>query len=309
MTDVDRLRRPNFFIAGAPKCGTTSLAEYLRSHPRVFVSWPKEPGYFARDFPEFSPMDSLEEYEAVFEPASSDHLAIGEASTCYLYSSVALPNILEYRPDARIIAMLRDPIEIAVAWHREMLFTYYETVENFQEAWKLQDARRQGVDLPDTCRVPAFLQYRSIARLGDQVERLLDVFPADQVKFVLLDDLAASPRDVYVNVLEFLEVPDDGRTDFPVVNERKEHRYDFLGRLLMSPPPFVRRVESAVKSVLRSLGIFEYRFWRRFIYSNTRPAPKTQLSPSFKRELARTFEPDVRKLESLIGRDLSHWLG
>ena len=101
------MRKPDFFIVGAPKCGTTALYEYLRPHPNVFMSTVKEPHFFAKDLGSYPHIKTDEEYAALFAGANEQHLRVGEASVYYLRSAVAIPNIREFNPDARLIAMFR----------------------------------------------------------------------------------------------------------------------------------------------------------------------------------------------------------
>ena len=99
---------PDFFIIGAPKCGTTALAHYLSEHPQVCFSYPKEPYYWADDFPGIQRrfgIRSLEKYLQLFEPSSSIKTAFGEGSTIYLASSTAVDRILQFKPDAKFIVM------------------------------------------------------------------------------------------------------------------------------------------------------------------------------------------------------------
>src|SRR6185312_16840962 len=100
---------PNFFIIGAPKCGTTALSEYLRRHPNIGFSEQKEPHYFNDDFSSRH-IYSLDEYMKCFASNSADKVAIGEASVFYLSSRSAVRNILQHMPDAKFIVMLRDPV-------------------------------------------------------------------------------------------------------------------------------------------------------------------------------------------------------
>ena len=86
------MKKPNFFIIGAPKCGTTSLASWVSEHPSVYMSPLKEPDYFHAN----EKIGSLKEYEQLFEGAGPEHITVGEASVRYLYSQVAVPNILNY---------------------------------------------------------------------------------------------------------------------------------------------------------------------------------------------------------------------
>ncbi|MGH8212324.1 MAG: sulfotransferase, partial [Rhodanobacteraceae bacterium] len=98
--------KPDFFIVGAPRCGTTWLYRHLSMHPRVFVSAQKEPHYFNTDS-RFRWIETAGDYESLFRDAPADAQAVGEASVLYLHSAVAAANILRYQPQARFIAMVR----------------------------------------------------------------------------------------------------------------------------------------------------------------------------------------------------------
>jgi len=302
------MKRPNFFIIGAPKCGTTALSEYLRDHPRVFVSWPKEPHYFAEDFARYRRIRSRDRYLDLFHDAGDEHLAVGEASVWYLYSSVAVENIRSFNPQAKIIVMLRNPVEFLPSIHSQLVFNFFETEDSLLAAWRQQPARLAGKNIPPSCPEPLFLQYRRLAQFGAQLESVLGVFPRRQVKVILLEEFSRSPRSVYEEVLGFLGVPSDGRRHFPRINTRKRHRSAVLGRLFMNPPRFVRVVERWVKRGLRAVGVRNYRAWRRLIYANTKPTEKKQVPDQLRTEVVRALEPDVERLSELIDRDLTHWL-
>ena len=139
-------RRPNFFILGAPKCGTTALSEYLREHPRAFVSQPKEPHYFCGDFDYYyAPGQRSEEhYLRLFDAATDDHLAVGEASVWYLYSADAARNIAAFDPATRVIVMLRNPVDLVPSLHSQLLYMLDEDEPDPARAWELQEARRRG---------------------------------------------------------------------------------------------------------------------------------------------------------------------
>ena len=143
---------PNFFIVGAPKRGTTSLSIYLGQHPNVFFCSPKEPYYFASDFPRHRVADNLTDYLSLFSAATAEHLAIGEGSAAYMYSTDAIPRIIEFNRHAKLIVMLRNPIDIAHAMHSQALFDADEDEEDFRTAWNLQSERELGRKVPRTCR-------------------------------------------------------------------------------------------------------------------------------------------------------------
>ena len=139
------MRKPDFFIVGAPKCGTTALCDYLNQHPQVYVSANKEPFYFGSDLP--GHLDwTQQNYLALFEPAGER--TCGEASVWYLYSKSAAQEIRTFNPEARIIIMLRNPVEMAYAMHNQGLYNLTEDIEDFDEAVKATERRSQGLDIP-----------------------------------------------------------------------------------------------------------------------------------------------------------------
>ncbi|MEQ9093167.1 MAG: sulfotransferase, partial [Miltoncostaeaceae bacterium] len=205
-------RRPNFFILGAPKCGTTALSEYLRRHPQVFMSSPKEPHYFCDDFDYYYAPGrrSLDHYLHLYDGAGPEHLAVGEASVWYLYSQTAAANIAAFDPGARAIVMLRNPVEMVPSLHSQLLYTVDEDERDPARAWALQEARARGDRLPAGVRVPAFLQYGPAASYAAQIERVMAVFPPERLLVILFDDFRADTAGTYRRTLEFLGVPDDG---------------------------------------------------------------------------------------------------
>ncbi len=299
-------RRPNFFILGAPKCGTTALSEYLRRHPQIFVSTPKEPHYFCDDFDYYYAPGArtLDHYLGLFADADEHHLAVGEASVWYLYSQTAARNIVAFDPDARVIVMVRNPVELVPSLHSQLRYMLDEAEPDPAMAWKLQDARRRGEGLPTTVRVPEFLQYGEAARLGAQVRRVLEVVPREQVKILVFDDLRADTGAVYRDALSFLGVPDDGRTEFPRVNENKVHRAAAVARFTQRPPSALVAVARGVKRIARveRLGVLD-RMRRR----NREVTRREEISPEFEQALRDYFRDDVAELGELIGRDLSAW--
>lgn len=300
------MRQPNFFIVGAPKCGTTALSEYLRGHQQVFVSQPKEPHYFSSDFDYYyAPgQRGLDHYLRLFDDAEERHAAVGEASVWYLYSREAAAGIREFDDAARIVVMVRNPVDMVPSLHSQMSYMLDETEPDAEAAWRLQERRREGVDVPESCRVPEFLQYGEAAKLGAQTRRLLETIPREQVKIVVFDDLKQDAGAVYADTLAFLGVPDDGRRRFEPVNQNKTHRARWVAALTQRPPrPLVAAANGVKKSLrLERLGVLD-RVRERNRVVTRRPA----ISPAFRNELAAHFREDVRDLSELVGRDLSAW--
>jgi hypothetical protein len=302
------VKKPNFFIVGAPKCGTTALSEYLRAHPNIFMSWPKEPHYFADDFDRFRRIKTLDEYRDIFRPANETHLAVGEASVWYLYSSVALKNIKKFNEQAKIIVMLRNPLDFVQSLHAELVACFFENQIDLNSAWNLQSSRKEQKNIPSTCQDESFLQYAQVARFGDQIERLFNVFPKEQIKIILLEDFSKSTRAVYEEILDFIDVPSDGRSEFPKINMRREIKVAWLAKMLYHPPAPLKWLERTVKNSLESMGIREFGFWHKFLNMNTKPLQTKPISPDFRRELIDEFRDDIEKLSQLLKMDLRYWI-
>jgi hypothetical protein len=290
------MKEPNFFILGAPKCGTTSLAAWLAAHPAVYIPPIKEPAHFAADLKAARP--GLQEYQALFSPAGNVHSAVGDASTCYLFSRVAVSSILKRVPDPRFIVCLRNPMEMARSLHQQELFGLNEDARNFEDAWGLQETRRAGQNIPRTCSEPWLLRYEARCLLGEQVERLLQQTGRERVLFLFLEDLHADPRKQHRRVLQFLDLPDDGRVHFPVLNRAKETR----SRLLKEGVTYLSELRWSL-GMRRHFGIRPtLEKW------NTREVSRKALEEETKRKLRNCFAEDILKLGVLLNRDLTHWL-
>lgn len=297
--------RPNFFIVGAPKCGTTALSKYLSEHPNIFISGVKEPHYFAEDLPKYRHVTKESDYLSMFDGANAASHRVGEASVFYLYSKVALEKIKSFDPNARIIVMLRNPLDMVYSMHSQLLYTRDETIANFAMAWSLCGKRKQGQEIPKCCRDEKLLFYDEIGMLGAQIERLLDIFPRDQVKIIFYDDFASNTASVYQDVLGFLGLSFDERTSFPVVNSNKRYRSSLLAQFTKKTPLVLVRNAMRVKSFL---GISSWGVLDRLKNINRSIEKRPPLETDLKTQLADCFRDDIKKLALLTDRDLSVWL-
>ena len=286
---------PEFFIIGAPKCGTTALAAYLAEHPDVFVSTPKELNYFNTDI-RFDAYDA-QSYAALFDPAPPAALR-GEASVWYLYSQVAIQAILDTRPDARFIVMLRNPVEMVVSLHRQMVFSGYEDVDDFWNAWEMQALRRDGQRVPTACPDAKLLDYRATCALGTQLQRCVDLIPAAQLLVIIYDDFRADPRQEWMRVQSFLDLADDGRSTFPVINPATVRRWMPL-----------KRLSDGYSRMRRKLGFpgIGTGVFNKLDELNQSVEPAPPLPPEQRTQLADAFAQEVATVAQLLHRDLSHW--
>ncbi|MFN2145975.1 MAG: sulfotransferase family protein [Anaerolineales bacterium] len=304
------MRRPDFFISGAPRCGTTALYTYLCEHPHIFMPKVKELDYFATDFPDLQKVhfSSIEDYLSVFAGARDHHLALGDASPLYLYSSYAFGNIRAFNPNAKIILTLRSPIRFVQSIHQLNLSLLREDEEDLEKAWRLQDERKQGRHIPAGSRSPVLLMYGELGQFGKYLQRLYEVFPREQVLVLIFEDFVCNPADVYETILAFIEVPSDHRSEFLPVNANFKNRSSLLARLF-HPPQFI------YKTFMKSISLLGPGFmnsvsvvYNKLEKMNTTPTGKVPLEPEFKALLQDHFRDDVATLSELINRDLSFWL-
>jgi hypothetical protein len=306
-----RTRRPepNFFIVGAAKAGTTSLYEYLRQHPDVFMPEDKEPWFFC-GIPDPAPASAkrfptLESYLSLFENAG-DCKAIGEASVSYLPSDTAAARIYERYPDARIIIVLRNPADRVYSWYNFLCQHGVEPGLSFEKALADQD-RRIAVALEhrDTWYADELILYYHFGLISHHVERFVNQFPRNQIHVMLFDDLKANPLDATRGVFEFLGVDPSFTPEFGVHNPtwfplsvRVQHM--FLGRSRLHPflPQrgrirfFDRRVVPAVAHTNAALGKLRRR----------------SFNPETRRKLINQYRDDIRRTEELTGVSLAAWL-
>jgi hypothetical protein len=297
---------PNFFIVGAPKCGTTALYEYLRPHPGIFMPRHKEPHYFATDLGTYPFIKTLDDYRRLFDGAGPQHLRVGEASVYYLRSTTAIANIRAFNPDAKLVAMFRNPVEMVHSLHSQLLYVAEENESDFETAWRLQERRRQGRALPPGSRGGFLVQYFEVGQFGTQVQRMLSHFPRDQVKLILFDDFAASPQAVYDDVIAFLGIPHDGRSEFPRINESKRARLDWLRNFYRKPPAPLRSAFRGLKRAVGGGGSISAAA-RKLVALNTVKEERRPISAAFREELVAAFRDEIALLSRLLERDLSHW--
>jgi hypothetical protein len=179
-------------------------------------------------------------------------------------------------------------------------------VSDFGTAWRLQERRRRGLDLPPAIRSPLLVQYAQVGQFGTQAQRLLSCFPREQVKFILYDDFTDSPQRVYDEVITFLGIPHDRRTEFQRINENKRARVAWLRRLYRKPPPLLREVVRSLKRTVGDEGISVAA--KKLVGLNTVRERRPPLPPQLRAELVAAFRDEVALLGQLLGRDLSHWV-
>lgn len=287
--------KANLFIAGAPKCGTTAWARYLESHPQVCFSPVKEPTYFTFDMPRIRLVKSFADYQRLFAKGGRAKI-VAEASTAYFYSSSAAEAVAEYNPDARILIFLRNQEDLLPSLHHQFLYSFEENILDFEKAWHVSDHRPADM-IPPTCRDGRLLDYRMHGRFHEHISRFFSAFPSEQICIIRFEDWTSDPRAAYLRILEFLGLDDDGRTEFPRVNEAKSHRNEALARFIMHPPKFALKIVSLIK---RLTGKPSLKLVERAAKLIEVPGYRTSTSPQLRDEIRRYYEAENRALNELL---------
>ena len=299
-------RLPNFLIIGAPKSGTTSLRRYLHHHPDVFIPSIAEPKYFvylgAR--PSYSSPDNdslieggrwlLDDYVDLFSDWRREKRG-GEKSATYLWSAGSARAIRDLIPDVRLVAILRNPADRAFSHFSHNLRSLREPLTDFRDALDAETERKRG-------NWSYNYLYRERGRYAEQLERYYDLFPANQLLVLLYDDLLADASRVMGSICRHLGIAES--YDLPVSERHNVSfgvpRNSYVHRLLTK--------ESLAKSLIRRItpSRLQQEAWRLVFNRNIAPLPV--FDKDLRRRLVEESADDVRRLERLIGRDLSAWL-
>lgn len=301
------MKKPNLFIVGQPKSGTTALHDFLSEHRQVFMSGVKEPVFFSKDFHAesdnyhksqiFYHFRTEEAYLKLFSNVTSEKI-IGESSTGYLYSKVSAKQIKKFNPKAKIIILLREPTSFLYSLHSQFLNINAEVECDFVKALELESLRKQGKQIPKTVQIPSALFYSERVKYYEQVKRYYDIFAPSQIKVIIFEDFKQNNQLVYQEILEFLDIDTNFSPEYTGVNLRSSPRYKIVNQILYHPisrtiayklfPPefneFVKR------------NIVEKLFWKK---ANTAP-----ISIKVKNNLMKQFYSEVQMISQLTNIDL-----
>ncbi len=296
---------PDFFIAGAPKAGTTAVHAALARHPSLQMSAVKEPKFFLTDGPpptRGGPGDvqtyrehvwRREDYEALFGPAPAGSLR-GESTPFYLYRRDAQRRIHELIPGARLIVILRDPVERAHSNWTHLWSAGLDPVGDFVLACA-EEERRIAAGWAD------FWHYTALGRYGEQLEHLYTVFPREHVLVFRYRALIEDPARALDRICGFLGVPQGIITEVPRENvtahPQRSLRHRTLSRALRASAA-VSRVLPGAAGVTGSL--------ERMLQRDS--PPRQPLTWGQRQALIPRFEADIRLLEDLTGEDYRDWV-
>lgn len=297
-------RWPDFLVIGAPKAGTTALYKALSRHPRIFASAEKEPRFFAYmgvqpvflgpyDRPlQTSILWNESDYLDLFASCPPGRLA-GEASTAYLHDAAAPVNAREKIPGARLIAVLRQPVDRAYSQFLHFRQEGVEKIGDFEAAWNAGAERRaQGW-------APTWL-YRERGYYAQQLERWLVCFPPEQLLVLFYEDWLERPAEVLGRICRHLGIEDFDRAAVSRENvSSRQPRWKWLNQRMVEHNALRRWAQRRLPLWARDA------ITRPLRYINMRPGPA--LDPRLRARLTRVYLDDIQKLETMTGRNLDHW--
>ncbi|MBT9317201.1 sulfotransferase family protein [Leptothoe spongobia] len=294
---------PSFLVVGAYKSGTTALYRYFYQHPEIYMSPIKETNFFALEgsIPNYcGPGDAqaptnrlsithIDDYRAQFDGLSTER-AIGEASPMYLYSSKAAGRIQHYLPGVRLIVILRQPAARAYSNFLHLVRDGREKIQDFEKVWAQEDKRIQANWAPIWHIRQHGFYYR-------QLKQYFDIFSPTQIKVVLYEDLVKRPEETLASLFDYVGVDSEFQVDFsrrPNQSGIPKNRLarGLARRLLVIP--------------LRATGNKKMMDWGESISNYFLYKPK--ITYEQKKEITEFYRQDILKLQSLIDRDLTHWL-
>lgn len=289
------MNKPNFFIVGTPKAGTTSLYYYLEEHPEIYVSPIKETNYFSYNdikrqglYYAEEHVRTPEDYAAQFAGVKSEK-AVGEASVSYLFYPDVPGKIKAFNPDARIIMVLRNPIDRG--------FSHYLMDKRLGFVKRsLEDIVHRKKN--DKVEELHYQQYISLGCYYEQVKRYLDVFGKDKVMIILYEDVTKDIAGVVKRIYTFLGVDNNyiaatgeqHNVFLAPKNAFIEKLYALKAFRKFATKIFGKKLQDSIKNI--------------FFAKEKKPV----LSPVLKNEMREIFKDDILKTSKLINADISHWL-
>ena len=238
---------PNLFLAGAPKCGTTSISHWLAYTDKVFIPTGREPHYFANDiFPE-RVCNSLHRYQDLYKHASENFKYLLDGSTGYLSSKEAIPSILKKIPNAKFIIMVRDPSEMVISLHRERVSEGREKILSAREAWYLCN---DNISI----KRELALNYKFQCDLAQQLKNAQSLIDSSNLLILTLKEIAEEPRKVFDQIMIFLDLQTSSYPSFDVYGEAITRKSYIFQSLIFAAKKFRQKLN--IPSI--GLGIFKW---------------------------------------------------
>jgi hypothetical protein len=284
----------DFFIVGAPKSGTTSLYHYLSEHPQVEMSSQKEPDYFSDKaiheqgmYYAKNRVDTLDKYESLF--VQKESVVYGEASVSYLFYENVAEDIKKYNPNAKIIIMLRDPIERAFS-HYLMDYRLGLISDSFENVLA-KISKHKNAHL-------FYQQYIEVSKYAKQIQRYLDFFKKENILFIDYEDFKKNVSKTVDQVYNFLNIS----TEFVADINTKHNTF------IMPKNKIIRLIYSFV--FLRKILTFLFPVYlvKNISVLLFKSDKKPELLKETRSLLSIIFNDDIKKMEEVLAKNYSKWI-
>lgn len=293
---------PNLFIVGAGKAGTYSIYSHLAKHPDIYMSPNKEPNFFGSDLHFQKTRITKDSYLALFENSSS-YKYRGEASVSYLLSKTAAKEIKDFSPEAKIIIMLRNPVDVMYARYFQNRKFAVEPASTFEKALEKEELRRKGKDIPKEAAIAEMLFYREWVNYTNQMEQYVKVFGWENTFVGILDDLKEQPFDFLHQLGSFLSVTGLAEISMEATNKNTIVRSHFLNRIVRGQVEYVKPLGRAL---LPSRNL-RANLKKALSNYNLKTASRKPLDPNLTKKLKKELTSEIENLSSFLNRDLTHW--
>ena len=215
---------------------------YLKQHPDIYLAVYKEPNFICKDLTQshYNVQDP-ELYNSLFTHAG-DKKCIGVGSVWYLTSKIAATEIKKFSPSAKIIIMLRNPVDMIYSLHGLYVRTQNEDTADFQQALEMQALRMKGFSIPQNCYFPEGLFYTEVGKYHDKINRFIDVFTRENIHVIVFDDFSQNTPQCYRDTLEFLKVDADFQAEFDLEKAAKIIQPMVLKQIRHSHPGIKKKI-------------------------------------------------------------------
>lgn len=303
------MRKPNFFVVGARRSGSTALYNYLKRHPDIYMSRRKELHFFGTDIflRDIWWNSNVNKYLRFFKSVTKEKM-VGEDSPHYLFSKKAPQEIKKFAPDAKIVILLRSPVEQIYSSYKILFYVGIEKHTSFEKALMAEKdvaAGKFGLD-PFSALM---LRYCYIARYSEQVKRYIKMFGKKNIHIIIFEEFRSNTPEVYKNLLKFLGVDSNFTLDFKKINSKKIKNSSVTMRF-----PLVHSIYRDVEFYQDRINSLRF-FWRfrlgdkavKLLKKVDLPGKDKPPSKKAIRIIMKNVYSDIRKLEKIINKDLSHW--
>jgi len=306
------VKKPNLFLVGLPKTGTSALHSILAEHPQIYMSPIKEPLYFSEDLAQESltfhgrysqrfKYKEESDYLTLFKNAKNEQI-FGESTTSYIFSRKAPHNIYNFNPEAKILIGIREPIDFLRALHIQYLKEGVEVYSDFEQALSAEKERKEGRDIPKTVYYPSYLFYREKILYAKYIQDFMKYFNKNQIKIYVYEEFRSNNQKILKEILSFLQVQTKHIKYTRNVNPTELPRSQTVNKIILNSP---------IKHFLQNnLSIENYEFLKLLgknllLKQTKKPPVRKELIEELKKE----FKDEVKRTGEIVGKNLEDLWG